>query len=352
LTRAERDRDEMGLLLSLWEWERAFDYPAIRDALEPLPRAEVLGNEELSLQLLYAYLYLRDLAMAMALAVELRPVFAPSRNDRNYRRFLNAYAHLVQLSGGLAEGQALVEELQEKAQDAGDERHAFHAALQLGVITGLQGDFVQSVRHGYHALALSDTLDGGRWTSILHHNLGISYRELGLIAEAQRHFEQSARHPRPDWMAATGDLDRALLLHVVGDFETAAGLARNSLATFQRVESRAGMAEAHLVLARVALGQRDVDEAAAQLDRLMELLDPSEVLIRAQAQEELAVLHLLRGDPAGRAEAERTADGLYRGMEAPWRAERMRMRLQILDSATASADADARAEYWASTPGL
>lgn len=351
MTPASPERDALDLLLDLWEWERTFNYPAIRDALQRLPRAEVLANEELSLQLLYAHLYLRESAVATELAAELRPVFSPARNDRNYRRFLNAYAHLVQLGGGLSEGQLLVEELQEKSQDAGDERHAFHAALQLGVITGLQGDFVQSVRHGYHALALSDTTDGGRWTSILHHNLGISYRELGLIAEAQRHFEQAARHPRPDWMVATGDLDRALLLHVVGDFDTAAGLARNSLATFARVDSPTGMGEAHLVLAKVALGQRNVDEAAAQLDRVMELLNPNDVLVVAQAQEELAVLHLLRGDEGARAEAERTADGLYRGLEAPWRAERMRMRLEILDSATA-ADADARAEYWASTPGL
>jgi ATP/maltotriose-dependent transcriptional regulator MalT len=345
--------DELDLLLDLWEWERRLEYTAIRGALEALPRGDVLASDELSLQLLYACIYLRDTVAAAALAAQMEPRFAHGRNEAAARRFLNAQGQIALVRGELTASQRLVEELRDKAELAGDPPQQFYATVHLGIIAGLRGDFTASLQECYRALAMCGTVDTDVWLPVLHHNLALSFREIGMIAEAERHFELSTRDPRPDWVTATTALDRALLRYVVGDFETAAGMARNGLALFQRIGSANGVADAHVVLARIALGQRDEDEAAAQLALAEERLDPSETMVMAQLQEERAVLHLLRGDEAGRARAAAAADEAYRRLEAPWRAERMRMRLESLASARgAPGDGDARAESWANTPDL
>ena len=331
-----RTEAELELVLQVWECERRLDYPAIRALLEPLPLPALLANEELALLLLYAHIRLADISRAAELAELLAPLFPPERSDRNRRRYLFVAADLLLHGGRTTEFEALTQELHEQALQAHDTASVLRAVVNLGVRAGIRGDFVNSIRYMYRGLAIPTAVDGGRWTPMLHHNLAISYRELGMIAEAERHFEQSARYPRPEWMQALTSIDRAILLHVVGEAATAERLAQHALATMERAGTSGGMAECWYVLGMISIGTGELGAARRHLDRAAELLPPGNLLLAAQLHEEFAVLHLLDGDADAGGAARAGAERLYAELDALPRVERMRLRLEVVAAGNAA----------------
>lgn len=322
--------DTVELLLEVWQCERSLDYPGIRRLLEPLPLSTLLATEEFALLLLYAHNRLMDLAKSAELLEAAAPCFPPERDDRNRRRFLFAKAEVLMHRGRLSESEALLQDLEARSVQAQDTPSVLQATINLAVTSGIRGDNVQAIRHTYRALAIPDPLNGDRWTPVLHHNLGVSYRELGLIAEAERHFEQAGRYPRPEWMKAITDLDRAVLRHVVGESVTAERIAQHSLAVLERAGAHGRVAECWCVLGAIATSMGDLSAARNYLDAALRSLPPGNVLLPGQVHEELAVLHLLEGDTEAHHAARMTAARLYEQIDALPRMENMRVRLEVL----------------------
>jgi tetratricopeptide (TPR) repeat protein len=322
--------DDLDLLLQVWEAERTVDFSRIRTLLAPLSLERVLATDEYIILLVLAYARLGYSTQAATLLQAAASVFPPTRRDRNRTRFLNAAADYARRQGRLSEAEAMANEMLEYAHRTRDDSIMLNAFVILGITSGMRGDYVQSLRHFNRALAS----DSGRWTSVIHHNLALSYRELGFVAESQRHFEQAARHPRADWLEAGTMLDRAILLHLAGDEAAATELALRALEWFERIQSRLGMAEARTVLARIAASEGKLEQARQELESAFETLPPGDALLTAQAYEEAAVVAVMSGDVEARDTAQAAAEELYLQMEAGPRIERMRLRLEVL-SATA-----------------
>jgi ATP/maltotriose-dependent transcriptional regulator MalT len=319
----------LDLLLRVWEAERVLDYPAIVTLAEGLPLERILENEELALVLLSAHSRLNHADEIQALLEAMRPLFPSTRRDRNYARFLFLAAENGQMHGTLVESDRLAHEGLEHAHSLDDVRLAFWGLMVLGVNAGIRGDFQQLLLHLNRALA-SYTRGSERWLPVLHHNIAIGYRDMGFIAEAERHFEIAARYPRPAWMEGITDMERALLLQMTGDMAAAAELARRAREAFERLGWSPGLADARMILGRVAAGAGRLDEAEAHLQAAADLVPRGHALLEAQVNEEFAALALLRGDAAAREAAEARATELYRATEATQRLERMRRRLASL----------------------
>jgi tetratricopeptide (TPR) repeat protein len=331
VSRPTPTEEDLDLLTQVWEADRVLDYPRIREMLSPLNLERVLASEEYTILLLYAYLRLGDGAEATALLNAAGSVFTPDRSDRNRIRFLCAAAEHAWREGRLAEAEIAAHEVLDVAHRKRDEAAMLHGLSALGIAAALRGDPVQSLRHFNRALPFRDR-DSGRWISGLHHNLAVVYRDLGFLAESQRHFEEAARHPRGVWLEVLTTLERALLLHVVGDGAAAEALARLGLNMSERIQFRSGMAEARTVLARIAIGMGELDQARRELESALGLLQHGDALLAAQTHEEAAILALLSGDAKACADAKKAAEEFYRVIEAHPRIERMRLRLEVLSA--------------------
>jgi tetratricopeptide (TPR) repeat protein len=323
--------DDLDLLIQLWEADRVLDYPRIRELLSPLDPQRVLASEELTLLLLFAYLRLGDHKQAESLLQAAAPSFPATRNDRNRIRFVNAAANHTLRQGRMSETEALANEMLGYGHRTRDDSTIFNALLILGIVSGTRGDYVQALRHFMRAQASSHS-DSGRWASVVQHNLAVAYRELGFAAEAQRHFEEAAQQSRPIWLEAGTMLDRALLLHLICDEAAAAELGRRALEWFESIQSRAGIAEARTVLARIAAAEGKLEQARQELD--FRTLPPGDALLTAQAHEEAAVIAALSFDLVARDTAQAAAEKLYLQMEAGPRIDRMRLRLEVLSTMT------------------
>jgi ATP/maltotriose-dependent transcriptional regulator MalT len=318
---------ELDLLLQVWEAERVLDYPAIVALVERLPLERMLANEEMALVLLTAHSRLNRADDVPPLLDALRPRFPSTRRDRNYVRFRFLAAEHAQMLGRLVESDQLTHEGLEHAGD--DARLAFWGLMVLGVNAGIRGDYPELLRHLNRALA-SYAHGSERWLPVLHHNIAIGYRDMGFIAEAERQFELAARYARPVWMEGITDMERALLLLMTGDAAAAGELARRARETFERLDWSPGLADARVILGRVAAGAGRLDEAEAHLRAAADFVPRGHVLLEAQMNEEFAALAVLRGDAAGREAAEARATRLYEATEAAPRLERMRRRLAAL----------------------
>lgn len=331
MSRRNPTADDLDLLLQVWEAERVLDFPRIRTLLAPLPLDRVLATDEYAVLLLLAYDRLGDSTEAAALLKAAESFFPSTRQDRYRMRFLNAAADHARRQGRLSEAEAIASEMLEYAHRTRDEAITLNAFVILGITSGMRGDFVQSLRHFNRALASGDS-DSGRWISVIHHNVAVSYRELGFVAESQRHFEEAARHPRANWLEAGTMLDRALLLHSVGDEAAATELALRAVERFESIKSHLGLTEARTVLARIAAAEGKLEPARWELASAFKTLPPGDALLTAQAHEEAAVIEALAGDWLARDAAQAVAAQLYLQMEARPRLERMRVRMELLSA--------------------
>ncbi|MBV9109236.1 MAG: hypothetical protein JO306_07510, partial [Gemmatimonadetes bacterium] len=157
--------------------------------------------------------------------------------------------------------------------------------------------------------------------------LGMTFRQLGLYPQAFRHFEKALAHELAEGDLALVDMERAVLHVVAGEPAVGAFLAQRSLERQRTLGTGAGIADALRVL---AMAKADAGEAAASLPLLAEALETvprEEPLIEAEVHEELARVHALLGNTLEALNAEAAAAALYTRMDAPRRAERMRVRL-------------------------
>jgi ATP/maltotriose-dependent transcriptional regulator MalT len=328
--------EDLGILAQVWEAERVLDYPKMRDLLESLPAAKLLETEEFVILLMLAYSRTSDASKGADLLQLSAPLFPHTRQDRTRIRFLGAAAEIYMDQGRFTEADRLAHEIQDYAYKTRDGVLAVHASMIRGNIAGHRGDFLQSL--GYFSRALASVEQHStRWIPVLHHNIGVTYRELGFIAEAERHFELSSRQARPEWMQAITNMDRAILRLMVGDPAAARELAYRGMTLLDGIQSQGGMAEAHCILGRIAAAEGHTTEARQELTSALSLVAGGNLLLLAQIYEEVAALELIVGNQQAREEAEATAERYYKQLDAAPRVKRMKLRLEELSiGATAS----------------
>lgn len=320
--------DRTQLLLRAWELEAATDLQQIIDFLGPVPEPILLEEPELAMLLLYARAHRFDAEGAAALIDVMREPSRQWTDGRLQRRFLNFQGIVCLRLGQLDEAVALLKRLEHLSIAADDAATLQWATGNLGIISDMRCDHAEALLYYQRSLACQLRSPEQRWFSVIHHSLGMTYRQLGFFAESQSHFEQALRLPRSE--AENVDLERALLMHDMGELEVAEALARRALERAADPPVPGFSAEAYRTLGKVAIRRRDLPGARQFLLRAQAETPAYHTLLQADVWEEFAVLELLAGNAARSAEAERESVSAYQRVGAPKRAERAKLRLLAL----------------------
>lgn len=178
------------------------------------------------------------------------------------------------------------------------------AANNQGIIAHVQGERDLALSCYQHALAAYQGLGHLRGLAQTHHNLGISYRDLGLHRQADAHYLRAidfGREAGSEDVIALAELERAVLRTLAGDGRMAEALARRARHRFRRLGDPLGRAESLRVLAAAARADGRDSLAGKRLDAafavarehqdqllLAEVRRDQGVLLRDQGQHERA----------------------------------------------------------------
>jgi hypothetical protein len=244
-------------------------------------------------------------------ALELAEGLETPVRQRGDRRLLVNLVNLVgiclfELGRGDAAG-ARWEELLELSSEGGDEEFAGRACNNLGMLANIRGERDRALAWYGRAVASYQRLGYTRGLAQTHHNLGISYRDLGFDREADAHYLRAielAGAAESEDVVAIAETERAVLRARGGDGALARTLALRARGRFERIGDPVGRAETTRVLALAARASADDAGAAALLDEAFEAARAhSDALLRAEVQRDRGLLLRDRGDTAAAREA-------------------------------------------------
>jgi tetratricopeptide (TPR) repeat protein len=245
-------------------------------------------------------------------------------------RALNVCGAIALERGGLHEATHFFARAQEQAQEDSDLVTLGRCANNLGIIGNLQGDYGRAVGAYTRAIAAYQQGHYGPGLAEAHHNLGITYREMGSLEQAlqaagiaireadqlgDRRLKAQAlagraeiRLARNEPELARREAERALAMHrelqdPVLETEDLRILAGALAALGQTAEAEAqlkdviGRAAQHNRPLLVAITQRDLAHLLARLDRTGQALelarDARATFDRLRADQELKKLDAL-----------------------------------------------------------
>lgn len=271
---------------------------------------------------------------ALALGQELEPE-ARRRGDR---RLLGDAINLVGValweSGRAAEAEERFGELLGLAVDWGSEEATANACNNLGVLANVRGRRDLALTYYQRALASYQRLGNVRGLAETHHNLGISYRDLGFDADADSHFGRAmelAEQAELEDVSALAEAERAGLRVRWRDGRLAGEMARRALERFTRISDPTGAAQAIRIIGLAALAQGDEVEAGARLDEALEIARAhDDALLHAEVQRDRGILLRDRGDADGAREALTDAMGRFEQIGAAAEVEALRVMLSAL----------------------
>jgi tetratricopeptide (TPR) repeat protein len=210
-------------------------------------------------------------------------------------------------SGQIDEAENSFGELLSAAAEAEDAEFAARASNNLGVLANVRGDGALALTCYERALAAYQRLGQLRGLAQTHHNLGISYRDLGRIEEADAHYLRAidyAGRAQSEDVIALAETERAVVRIRSGDAPMAEQFALRALARFERLGDPVRSAEAERVLAEAARAAGRLEVARERLERAFAVAQlHANLLLRAEVQRDRGeLLHQL-----GQRDAARTA---------------------------------------------
>jgi tetratricopeptide (TPR) repeat protein len=310
------------LLTRCWVLNRARRYPELVEQLRAVPEAQLDAEPALGFMLADVLRRLGEGQTALDVLQRIGPVLDRRGNDRLHRRRLNLLGTLHFEQGRTAEAAAVWERQREDATTASDEEFVARANNNLGILFTLAANWEEAVCAYNRAVTSYQRLGYSRGLAQSHHNLAMTYREMGFAVEAGRHFADAvalAAADSPDEVARS-EQERALLHLFEGDVELAEASAQRSLDRYRALGDPTGEGEVTRVLALVALALGRLDSARAHLDKATELADQVDaVLLGAELLEARAVLERLCGRDEEAHRAEERAEAVFRRLHAaPW----------------------------------
>lgn len=252
----------------------ARQYPELLQLLQGQPFDDLFEEPELAL--LYADV-LRRVGQAdrsVEISERLEPFCMRRGNDRLYRGRLNVLGMARFDLGHLEQAELAWNELAAKSQLAEDEEFAARANNNLGVLLTLSDRSDEALATYARAVAAYQRLGYRRGLAQTFHNLGITYRELDFLDDADEHFRRAGEYARLDESEdeiARVEQERAIVFYLAGDASMARTSAMRALERYERLEDPTGMGEVERTLALFHLGDGALDEAVASLERALEL---------------------------------------------------------------------------------
>lgn len=281
-------------------------------------RGALLSAKELQAEPEIAYAYaaacrqLGDTARALQVAAWAEAEARRRGDRRRAAEAVNLLGNALFEEGRLEEAESRFGELLAYAAEWGDEEFAARASNNLGILSNVRGRRDLALASYQRALASYQRLGNVLGLAQTHHNLGISYRDLGFDREADGHFRRAVdlasaegdvaalRAAETDTVTviAVSETERAMLRVRSGDAALAEALATRALQRFERIGDPRGRADVLRVLAAAArAGGRDDDAALRLEDALFTARAQSDPLLMAEVQRDRGLLLRDRGHP-------------------------------------------------------
>ncbi|HEX2094298.1 MAG TPA: tetratricopeptide repeat protein [Longimicrobiaceae bacterium] len=329
--RALSVNERNSLLHRAWELTRDRDYPGVRTLLSPISRSHLLDNPELGYLLANAGFSTGEWEHSLDLVLDLTEPIDRLGHPWLSRHRLHLEGIIRMNRGEIAEARAIFLEVLEMASGAGDDGLAGATSTDLGITADIQCRWEEALSNYQRASAMYQRVGSQRGVGSVHHNLAMTYRQMGFYAEADTHFEHAMlyfRQSGSDAEIAGCDMERALLLSTMGDSDRAGVIARRARDCFVEIGHIAGDADSLRVLGIIAARQGKRSEARGLLeDALTRIRTVTDRLTEAEILEELAVLEHLEGNATASADRAGEARRLYLQLGATPRAERLGGRL-------------------------
>jgi len=321
------------LLEQAWVLFSKADLTGLHDLLVSVPEEEIFRQPELGLYLCDAWFYLGERDQGRDLLLKLAEPLKRTGNSALFRRQMNREIHARIYFGELAEAEQVAEALMQAAFDADDEGTVASAFVALGVVADIRCNWSLAISSFLRALTPFQRSGLRRGIGGIHHNLGMSYRQLGAYAESETHFDLAVQNYKAVGVEADiagTEMERALLLNTLGDHRLAEALARSALRRYSSVQHRPGIGDANRVLGILAGSRGRFSEAREHLQFSLQVAyEVGDRLVQAETHEELAYLEERCGNANLVSDLVHKATALYSAMGAERRAERLRERLGV-----------------------
>lgn len=321
---------------------RLGEIPAVIGLLAPLPAEELLEEPELGMRYALALNSYGQAELARGLYAQIRERALARSDERLLLRLALSESGGYILAAELDRATEVALPAVAPAAAAGDHYVLGALANGLGVVATIRCQWDQALAHYSRAIAAFQQLGDPRLISSTHHNLGMTYRQLGFFSAAETHFEHALafRRPGEPVTAASTEMERALLLAQRGDLQFAEATARRAHAVIEKAGNPRQLGEVLRVLG-IVVAPRDEAEAGALLEESLRIAVRTETrLLEAEVREELAVLAYRAGDAFSGAEFLAGSVALYEGMGASARAENARGRLAPYASMSRTLDSN------------
>jgi tetratricopeptide (TPR) repeat protein len=319
------------LLASLSEIRTLYErreWLVIVERLSELPETQIIAQLEIAFCYADALLRIGEAGRARAVAEQVEKGARRQGDRRLVLNVINVIGVASFESGRNSEAEERFAELLDLASMWKDEEFAARASNNLGVLANVRGRRDQALMYYQRALASYHRLGYLRGLAQTHHNLGISYRDLGFDREADTHFQraiQFAQSTNNEDVIAMAEAERALLRVRAGDGQLAEALAQRALRRFTAMGDELGRAEALRVLAAAARARASDDEAARRLEEALEVArSHSFPLLHAEVQRDRGLLLRDQGRSAEAVEALHDAASHFFNLGAAAEAEAVR----------------------------
>lgn len=313
-----------------WQHWNRLDFPAIRELLQPLATSELVAEPELGFLLAYSLYQLGDWERALPIVEVLRDVCERRGNDQIYRRRMNLEGMIRFGRGELRKAEELWTAVLDAAYQAGDARYIADVYNNLGTVSDVRCEHVMALAYFQRALAAHYRNPNIQGIAAAHSNIGMSYRQLGFLSQADFHFGQAistlSKGGSESFLAGF-EMERAILLKEMGDFRMAQAVAGRALRRYRKLGNEGGEGDTIRVLGMIAVAQGRRGDARTLFDQaLIYVRRAFDRLAEAETLEEIAVLDLMDGKASATDVAE-AACALYRQIGTEPRAMRVHRRL-------------------------
>jgi tetratricopeptide (TPR) repeat protein len=322
------------LLTELRRLAEAGRHREVLARLDVLPAAELEGRTPFALLAAEAHGRLGTFdAAARWAAAALRT--ARTRGEPQAEMRARNYEGLIALRQGDADAaERHLTSALELARTLGDAMIEARCLNNLGVIANLRGAREEALTNYQLALAAYQQAGWMRGMAETHHNLAISWRELGDTRRALEAAEQAVRLAtavRDDTLVGLTLAGRAAIHLQLTDSSLAAAELDRAAAAYRRVEFEPGLAEVWRLQASVLRLRGDAAGAVALLERAAELAQRSgSADTLADIERDLGSVRAAMGDAVGAQEAWSLAQGRYQRLGAIRAAGEVQMLLTTL----------------------
>lgn len=333
--------NRLSLLEQAWALQRSGDMPAIVRLLAPIPAEDLLAEPELGILLGFGWYHCGQGQQALELLDGLRHRLRREGNTRLHRRLQNLHAVVLFSQGALVPAERLWTDLRQQSEVVGDTLTQSWAYTNLAVIADIQCRWEDALANAKRAAAAYWRLGDLRGIARSHHTMGMTYRQLGLLREADTSFERAAAYLRHsgtvDEIAYT-ELERGLTLYMLRDASLARANVHRAQERFIRLAHVRGQGDSLRVLAIFARYEGRLDEARRLLGSALACVrEAGDRLTEAEVLEEQAVLEKLEGNLGGSTHRAGEAAVIYRALGADRRGERMEERLRGIAAGSGTA---------------